>query len=54
MELTVGHVGRDGEGALLVEAHADEALVPALDDLTDADCAEWLLIRNIRRYATYV
>jgi hypothetical protein len=37
-ERTVREIRGDRERALLALAHADEALVPALDNLADADC----------------
>lgn len=35
---TVRHAGGDGECALLVQAHSNETVIPALDDLADAQC----------------
>jgi len=35
--VSVGKVGGDGELALLADLHAEEALIPALDDLALAD-----------------
>ena len=35
--VSVGQIGSDGQLALLADLHAEEALVPALDDLAGAD-----------------
>lgn len=41
---TICQVRWDSQGALLIEAHADESLVPAFDDLTHADCKDKELV----------
>lgn len=35
---TVCHIRWDSQGAFLMQAHADESLVPAFDNLAHADC----------------
>jgi hypothetical protein len=38
--LTVGHIRRDSECALLLDTHTEETFVPTPDDLANTDCRE--------------
>jgi hypothetical protein len=50
---TVGEIGRNCESPLLTLAHANETLVPSLDNLANADYGEIRELRRSRQQTTY-
>jgi len=50
---TVCHVRWDGQGALLIEAHADQSLVPASDDLAHTEC-QWKGVGTVKTRVEFI